>query len=144
MYRIPVYKIMLVKEKNQSSEVKQIKSPEDVISLAESYMAGLDRENFVILMLDNKNKLIGINTVSVGSLNTTTVHPREAFKPALLANSAAIILVHNHPSGDPTPSREDIETTKRLHEAGEILGIKVLDHIVIGDYSLSLKAKGLF
>lgn len=105
-------------------------------------MQGLDRENFVVLLLDTKNKVIGINTVSIGTLNSSLVHPREVFKPAILASAAALILAHNHPSGDPKPSREDIEVTKRLIEAGGLLGIQVLDHIIVGDYCVSLKEQG--
>src|SRR5207302_8829691 len=93
----------------------------------------LDREVFLALVLDGKNQLLGFNQVSVGSLSAALVHPREVFKAAILANAAAIILVHNHPSGDPEPSPEDRAITGRLKEAGELLGIKVLDHVVIGD-----------
>jgi DNA repair protein RadC len=84
-------------------------------------------------MVNRKNEVIGINTVSVGNLTGSIVSPREVFKPAILANAAALICAHNHPSGDPKPSPEDRETTKRLHEAGKLLGIQVLDHIIIGD-----------
>ena len=96
-------------------------------------------------ILDARNQLLGINTVSVGTLNSSIVHPRECFKPAILMGAASIILAHNHPSGDTTPSREDIELTKRLRDAGEILGIEVLDHLIITDTSsLSLKEAGHF
>jgi DNA repair protein RadC len=84
-----------------------------------------------------------VDEVSVGSLNQSIVHPRELFKTALLSSAAAIILVHNHPSGDPTPSREDIEITRRLKEAGEILGVKLLDHIIVGSSYLSFTERGL-
>lgn len=143
MYRIPIQKIMLVKEGYQNSEVKTINSPTDVYTLIKSYMEGLDRENFVVLMLDTKNKVTGINTVSVGSLNSSMVHPREVFKPAILSNSNSIILVHNHPSGNPAPSKEDIAVTERLKQAGELLGIEVLDHIIVGDNMVSLKEQGV-
>ena len=91
------------------------------------------REEFIALHLDGKNKIICFDRVSVGSLNQAIVHPRELFKAAVASSAAAVILIHNHPSGDPTPSREDLAITKRLREAGEILGIKVLDHIIVGD-----------
>lgn len=144
MYRIPRYKIMLVRDGSQPSEVKAISNPADAFSLLSSYLEGTDRENFVVLMVDTKMKIIGINTVSVGALSSTIVHPREIFKPAILSNASSIILAHNHPSGDPTPSREDLEVTKRLVEAGKILGIAVLDHIIIGvDYYSSFKEQGL-
>ena len=83
-------------------------------------------------MLDGKHRVTGLNTVSIGCLQGTPVHPREVFKPAILANAAAIIVLHNHPSGDPTPSREDREITDRLRSCGEMLGVPLLDHIVMG------------
>ena len=91
------------------------------------------KENFVTLHLDGKNRVVCMDTVSIGSLNQSIVHPREVFKTACLSNAAAVILVHQHPSGDAAPSREDIEITKRLKEAGDIMGIKVLDHVIVGD-----------
>lgn len=143
MYRIPVYKVMLVKEGNQSAENKVLSEPKDVHDILSGYLHGLDREHFVVLLLDVRRKPIGINTVSIGGLNQTIVHPREVFKPAILSNAAAMILAHNHPSGDPKPSSEDISITQRIVEAGELLGIQVLDHIVIGeDDYCSLKVMG--
>ena len=144
MYRIPIYKIMMVKDSNHIAEVKHVKSPIDAYAILNGYMAGLDRENFVVLMLDTKNKVIGINTVSVGTLSASLVHPREVFKPAIISNAAGIILAHNHPSGDPAPSREDIEISKRLSDAGKLLDIKVLDHVIISDGNYaSLREKNL-
>ena len=93
----------------------------------------LDREVFGILVVDTRNRVTAMHIVSVGSLNGSLVHPREVFKAAILGNAAAIILFHNHPSGDPDPSREDRELTRRLVKAGRILGIEVLDHLVLGD-----------
>ena len=90
---------------------------------------------FVAVLLDGKNGIIGFNVVSIGSLTAALVHPREVFKPAILANAAALILAHNHPSGDPEPSDEDKAITGRLRHAGELLGIRILDHLVIGDGS---------
>ncbi len=92
-----------------------------------------DREEFLAVFLDGKNRLIGFNVVSVGSLTASLVHPREVFKPAILANAAALVIVHNHPSGDPTPSAEDQAITDRLKKAAELLGMSLLDHVVIGD-----------
>ena len=91
------------------------------------------KEMFLTLHLDGKNRIICIDLVSVGSLNQSIVHPREVFKTALISSAAAIICVHQHPTGDPTPSSEDISITRRLKEAGEILGLKILDHIIVGD-----------
>jgi DNA repair protein RadC len=122
-----------------------ITSPEDVISLMMDEMRYLTKEYFKVIMLNVKNKVIAIETISIGSLNTSIVHPREVFKAAIERSCSSIILVHNHPSGDPTPSREDIEVTKRLVEGGNILGIKVLDHVIIGDgRGISLKEKGYY
>lgn len=91
------------------------------------------KEYFLTLHLNGKNQISCCDVVSIGSLNQSIVHPREVFKTALLSSAAAMILIHQHPTGDPTPSREDIEITRRLKEAGEIIGIKVLDHIIIGN-----------
>lgn len=100
-------------------------------------------ENFTCLYLNTKNQVIHRQTIFIGSLNTSIVHPREVFKEAFRRAAASIICLHNHPSGDPTPSREDIEVTKRLVECGQIIGIEVLDHIIIGDHKfVSLKEKG--
>ena len=133
-YRIPVYKISLVRERSiTQTERPQIRNAEGAAATLAAYLAEEDREHFVVLLLNSKNRLIGINTVSIGSLTSSLAHPREVFKPAILANAAAIIVAHNHPSGEPTPSQEDIEITKRLHAAAELLGIRLLDHIVLGD-----------
>lgn len=91
------------------------------------------KEHFIVLHLDGKNRIACIDRASVGSLNQAIVHPREIFKTALLSNAAAILLVHNHPTGDPAPSNEDRDITNRLKEAGELLGIKVLDHVIVGN-----------
>lgn len=110
-----------------------IRSPSDAAALVMEDMRHLDREHFRVILLDTKNQVLGTELVSVGSLSTSIVHPREIFKSPLRRSAAAIILVHNHPSGDPAPSREDIEVTRRLTEAGRLMGIEVLDHLVIGD-----------
>lgn len=121
-----------------------IKSPDDAAGLVMEEMRHLDREHFRALLLNTRNQVIGTDKVSVGTLNSSTVHPRELFRNAIKRSAASVILVHNHPSGDPTPSREDLDITGRLSEAGKIIGIEVLDHIIIGDNKFtSLKAKGL-
>jgi DNA repair protein RadC len=102
------------------------------------------KEYFLALLLDGRNRVIREVRISEGSLNQSIVHPREVFSPAVRESAAAIILVHNHPTGDPTPSREDIDITRRLREAGELMGVKVLDHIIIGDGAfLSFVSQGL-
>jgi DNA repair protein RadC len=122
-----------------------VKSPEDVIKAAGSQIKGKKKEHFLVLCLDTRNHLINTHTVSVGSLDCSIVHPREVFKEAISSCAASVIFVHNHPSGDPTPSEDDIKLTKRLVEASEIIGIDVLDHIIICDEDhLSMKAKNLF
>jgi DNA repair protein RadC len=88
---------------------------------------------FVVVLVDAQHRPIGVNVVSIGSLTATVVHPRECFKPAIIGNAAAVLLVHGHPSGCPQPSTEDIAITRRLRDAGELLGIRVLDHVIVGD-----------
>ena len=149
-YIVPEYRVMLVCVSNggvkaTGSKKQGITSPEAAVGIFSAYLDGLDREVFCIAMLDTKNHIIGINTVSMGTLNSTAVHPREVFKPACIIGANAILLCHNHPSGDPEPSREDKEITDRLKEAGKVLGIDVLDHIVIGDGThYSFREHGLF
>jgi DNA repair protein RadC len=122
-----------------------LKSPEDVVAVMRSKLKGKKKEHFWVICLDTRNRLITWKQVSIGSLDTSIVHPREVFKEAISSSAASVIFVHNHPSGDPEPSKEDIELTKRLAKAGEIVGIDVLDHIIVCDKnSLSLKAKNLF
>jgi DNA repair protein RadC len=122
-----------------------LKSPEDVAALMRGKLKGKKKEHFWVLCLDTRNRLINYKPVSRGSLDTSIVPPREVFKEAVSSSAASVIFVHNHPSGDPEPSKEDIELTKRLVKAGEIIGIDVLDHIVVCDKNyLSLKAKNLF
>jgi DNA repair protein RadC len=103
----------------------------DIAALASPDLVHLDREQFVALHLDPKNRLISREVVSIGHLTAALVHPREVFKAAILANAASIAFVHNHPSGDPEPSRDDIELTRRLVKAGDLLGIPVVDHVVV-------------
>jgi len=117
----------------KSEDLNKISSPEDVYRLLYPGMRETKREIFIELCLDTKNQIIKQETISIGSLNANVVHPREVFKTAIRESAAHIIVAHNHPSGDPTPSREDIEITKKLVETGNIMGITVLDHVIIGD-----------
>ncbi|MFJ8067949.1 DNA repair protein RadC [Peribacillus sp. NPDC096447] len=120
-----------------------IRSPEDGANYCMEEMRFLSQEHFVCLYLNTKNQVLQKTTVFIGSLNASIVHPREVFKEAFKRSAASIICLHNHPSGDPSPSREDIEVTKRLVECGKIIGIAVLDHIIIGEHKyVSLKEKG--
>ena len=111
---------------------KPIKTAKDVFEYCSPKLSNLDREQFIILHLDAKNRIIKDDVVSIGALTGTIAHPREVFKSAIKESAHSVILVHNHPSGDPTPSNEDLKMTERLFEAGEILGIKVLDHVIVG------------
>jgi DNA repair protein RadC len=120
-------------ERFDSSSRFKINSPEDVYRRLYPAMRESKKEHFVELCLDTKNQVIREDTVSIGSLNANIVHPREVFRTALIESAAHIIVAHNHPSGDPTPSKEDVDITKKLVETGKIMGIEVLDHVIIGD-----------
>ncbi|MBS3957451.1 MAG: DNA repair protein RadC [Clostridiales bacterium] len=114
-------------------ERASIQTPEDVVALCGLQLRGADREHFWSLALNTKNRLVRMVEISVGSLNASIVHPRELFKDAVRCSAASVVVVHNHPSGDPTPSGADIQLTRRLVRAGDVLGIEVLDHVIIGD-----------
>ncbi len=125
-----------------------IRSPYDVQQYAEKVllqeMRDYDREHFLALYLDRKGGVITKEGISIGGLHSSIVHPREVFKTAVKRSAASIILAHNHPSGDPAPSQQDIEITRRLIEAGQIMGIEILDHVIIGEQRYcSFKEKGL-
>lgn len=120
-----------------------IKKPDDVFDLMKASFQDLDREHFKVIHLNTKNKVLKVETTAIGILSSSPVHPREVFKEAVKMNSAGLILTHNHPSGDPTPSQDDLRLTIRLREAGEILGIQIIDHIIFGDNRyVSLKERG--
>ncbi|WP_129727923.1 JAB domain-containing protein [Ectobacillus funiculus] len=141
--RISVVSLKLVKESSILYPKRQITSPNDAYGLLKKFLEQADREYFVVVCLDTKNQPTAINVCHIGSLNASLVHPREVFKPAILSNAASVIVGHNHPSQNPAPSREDIEVTKRLVEAGKIIGIDVLDHLIVCEENfVSLKEKG--
>lgn len=120
-----------------------IRSPEDGANYVMEELRFLQQEHFVTVYLNTKNQVLHKQTVFIGSLNASIVHPREVYKEAIRRSAASVICFHNHPSGDPSPSREDIEVTKRLAESGKLLGIELLDHIIIGDKQyVSLKERG--
>nr|WP_303621460.1 DNA repair protein RadC [Paucisalibacillus globulus] len=120
-----------------------IRSPEDGADYVMEELRNLNQEHFVVLFLNTKNQIIHRQTIFIGSLNASIVHPREVFREAVKRSAASIIVAHNHPSGDPTPSQEDIHVTRRLAESGKMIGIELLDHLVIGDRKfVSLKEKG--
>lgn len=123
----------LGKRYNSSKQtIKKISGPKDVFDLFHERLKNEKQENFYIVMLNTHNNIIAEHLVSKGTLDTSILHPREIFKPAIKNSSSKIVLVHNHPSGDPTPSREDLEITKIIIDSGDLLGIKVIDHIIIG------------
>lgn len=132
-YSIPIYSVKLVRDSVQKSPSKQVLSPEAAVEVVRRYLDGADREHLIVVMLDSHNKIIGLNTVSIGTIESTLASPKEIFKPAILANAHGIILAHNHPSGDATPSIHDKRLFKDIYECGELLQIKLLDAIIIGD-----------
>ena len=141
--RINIVSIKMVKESSFLYQTRTISSPKDAYEMIKEQLEGLDREQFIIACLNTKNEPTNISVVSVGTLNKAIVHPREVFKTAILSNAAGIMAFHNHPSGETTPSQQDIQLTHRLVEEGELLGIKLLDHLIIGDGTFtSLKEKG--
>ncbi len=130
---------------SEAADKPIVKTPDDVASVVRARLRGKKKEYFLALLLDTRNQLIKVSEISIGSLDTSIVHPREVFKEAISASAASVIFVHNHPSGDCTASEDDIELTKRLAQSGEIVGIDVVDHIIITDKKyLSLKREGLF
>jgi len=130
---------------SESGDKPLIKTPEDVVSIVRSKLKGKKKEHFLAILLGTRSQLIKVSEISIGSLDTSIVHPREVFKEAISASAASVIFAHNHPSGDPEASDDDIELTKRLDKAGQIIGIDVLDHIIIGGKKyISLKRQGFF
>lgn len=139
-----VFETLVIKEEcgRYLKPFTRYSSPEQVFDTF-NFLRHETKEYFFAIHLDGKNRICCIDEVSIGSLNQSVVHPREVFKTALLSSAAAIIVLHNHPTGDPTPSREDIEITSRLKEVGEIIGVKLLDHVIIGDSYISFVSQGL-
>ena len=135
----------LVRE-SVSTELDLVSTPEDAAKVVRDLFDfdHLDREQFVALALNTKNRVVGAWVVSVGSLSASIVHPRELFKPAVMLSAASMVIAHNHPSGDPTPSSADVQLTRRLSKGGDVLGIELLDHVVVGDDGIaSLRDLGL-
>lgn len=137
-------RVKMVKERHAFYETNKVKSPRDVANVFHKFFDGIDREQFVVACLNVKNEIVNLSVVSIGSLNSSIVHPREVFKVAVLSNAGSIIVCHNHPSGNTAPSAEDIAVTERLKNCGEMMGISLVDHIILGDDGefLSLKEKG--
>ncbi len=136
----------LAKRENLEADEENfdIKNPEAVFKLISSSIKDKAKEHFKLILLNSRNKKIGISTISIGTLTTSLVHPREVFKDAITHSAASVVLAHNHPSGDPEPSEDDLKITKKLVESGKILGIEVIDHIIIGKNNFySFREKGL-
>ena len=150
-YTVQSYELLRVRDSSPKSKRaqrllngKSAASPDAVVSAVKPFFCNLDREKFGVLVLNTRNAPVAFHMVSVGNLDSSIVHPREVFKFAILASAASVILVHNHPSGQLDPSSEDINLTHRLVEAGELMGIPVLDHIIITDDAfLSMKSRNL-
>ena len=129
--RVNIVQIKLVREKTMLYKGRRVYSPRNAYELIRDFLGDVDQEHFIILCIDIKNQPTCIQTVHIGSLNASIVHPREVLKPAILSNVEGILIVHNHPSNDTTISKEDIGVTKRLMEAGDIVGMDVLDHLIL-------------
>lgn len=143
MRYIPLIRIQVIREGSVASK-EPLTNPTAVYDFIKAHLEDKDREYFVALFLDIKNKVIAVHHVAIGTLDTALITPRELFKAAILVNAYSVLVAHNHPSGDPAPSTNDIEVTRSLAEAGKILGIQVLDHIIIGEQGVvSFREKGL-
>ena len=136
----------LGKRENLEPELKNfdVKNPEGVVKAIRASIQDKAKEHFKLILLNPRNKIIGVSTISIGTLNASLVHPREVFKDAIMHSAASVVLAHNHPSGDPEPSEDDLKITKKLVDSGKILGIEVIDHIIIGKNNFcSFKERGL-
>ena len=142
---VPLYTTRLVRERTFSFPTRdQVRSPAGAAAVLAEYFADRDREEFIVVFLDTANTLVGLHVASVGGLAASIVEPRQVFKAAVLANAAAVIVAHQHPSGNPEPSREDVAVTRQLVEAGKVMGIPVHDHLIITDHGhTSLAERGL-
>ena len=144
MYRVPVVRVALVREGAVKSETRSICGPADAAAVLRGIIGDYDREAFAVLLVNAKHRVIGAHIAGVGTLDSAQTGPREVFRAAILAGAKAVVLGHNHPSGDPTPSSADLHLTRRLAKAGELLGIPVLDHIIIGEAGhVSLRERGV-
>jgi DNA repair protein RadC len=138
------YSVSQVARRRARRSPPQLEGPEDLYRLLKPLLANQDREQFYVVPLSTKHHVLAVELVSVGSLNASIVHPREVFKPAIRCSAAAIVVGHNHPSGVAEPSNEDREFTQRLQRAGQVLGIRLLDHLIVGDGSyVSLRKEGV-
>jgi DNA repair protein RadC len=126
-----VYVCELTKRRYRGKRPKEIRGPDDVVALVSRTIRRDPREHFLVLLLNARHEAMAVETVSIGSLNASLVHPREVFRSAIVNSAASIVVARTHPSGDPEPSEEDLAITKRLVHCGELLGIQVLDHVIV-------------
>ena len=138
-----MYVAELTKRRYRGKTPKEIHGPDDVVGLVGKKLRKEKRENFLVLLLNARHEVMSVETVSVGSLNASIVHPREVFRSAVIQSAASVVLVHNHPSGDPEPSADDLRTTRDAVAAGRLLGVSVVDHVIIGaGRHVSLRERG--
>jgi len=143
MYRVPLVRLALVREGTVTAKTRTIRTPADAAAIARETIGDADREHVIALLLDIRHRVVAVHTVSVGFVDSAPVHAREVFKAAILINATAVILAHNHPSGDLGRSRADEAIARRITKAGELLGIPVLDHIIVtSEDFLSLRTVG--
>lgn len=143
--RVDIVSLKMVKDNSVLYQGRRISGPDDAAELLRDFLKDSDRERFIVAFLNTKKEPNAIHTVSIGTVNSSLCHPREVFKAAILSNASSMILSHNHPSSDTTPSEEDKKITERLVEVGRIIGIEVIDHIIIGqdDEYYSFKEEGI-
>ncbi len=141
--RVDIVQVKMVKERSVLYSARRIQSTSDADELVRKFLDELDREAMIVIALNAKSEPTCLQVISIGSLSASIVHPREVFKVAILSNAYSILLAHNHPSGDTTPSQEDIKITKRIKNASDIMGVSLLDHLIIGsDGYYSFKENG--
>ena len=140
---VPLVRVMMVKEKNIPYMAKSVNKPKKVVDLAKKILSGADREHFLMLSVDNQIKPLAIEIVSIGTVNRALVHAREVFKHAILANATYIVTIHNHISGNCTPSLPDMELTEQLAEIGRFMGIPLIDHVIVGDGYFSFREENM-
>ena len=141
--RVDIVQVKMVKERSVLYSARRIQSTSDADELVRQFLDELDREAMIVVALNTKSEPTCLQVISIGSLSASIVHPREVFKVAILSNAYSILLAHNHPSGDTTPSQEDIKLTKRIKNASDIMGVSLLDHLIIGsDGYYSFKENG--
>jgi DNA repair protein RadC len=144
MHRVPIYRVQLIRDGSCKLQGRNCNGPAEAVSLFRAVVGDADREHLVAMFLNTQNQFVGVHTISIGNLDSAITHPREVFKAAILANAASLVLAHNHPSGDCVPSQSDLRMTGQMVQVGNMLGIPIMDHVIVGhpDY-VSLLVLGL-